>query len=189
MKTRKLVLVLITFLSVSILFAQGDTVWYDSNWNVTEEENATYYRPNPEKKLNGYWLIDYYTSGMIQMEGLSKESDDEVFEGVIKWYYENGKVQQAIYYSEGKLNGSRKMYFKSGKLKNERYYVMGIVKGDYVSFYESGTKMIDGFYKNDNKHGEWTEYYQDGEKKAFGTYENGKKVGVWKHFHYNGSYE
>ena len=116
MKTRKLLLVLLTFLMVNGLLAQENTVWFDSNWNTTAEDNATYYRPSPEKKANGYWLIDYYTSGVIQMEGLSKELENEVFEGEIKWYFENGKVHQTIFYSEGVLNGSRKIYYKSGKL-------------------------------------------------------------------------
>lgn len=189
MKMHKIVLVFFTFLTLNILYAQEETVWFDSNWNITTEDSATYYRPSPEKKSNGYWLVDYYTSGVVQMEGLSKELDKEVFEGEIKWYFENGKVHQTIYYSAGVLNGSRKIYYKSGKLKNERYYVMGKLKGDYVEFYDSGAKFKKGSYKNGEKSGEWTEFYQDGEVKASGMYENGKKEGEWKQFFYDGSYE
>ncbi len=189
MKTPKLTLVLITFLSVNFFFAQGETVWFDSNWNVTTEDYAYYYRPNPEKKNNGFWLVDYYTSGAKRMEGLSKELNTEVFEGEIKWYFENGKVQQTILYSDGELNGPRKMYYKSGNLKNERYYVMGKAKGDFTSFYESGAKLSVGFYKNGEEYGEWIEYYKDGQKKAMGTYQNGKKTGEWKYFYYDSSYE
>jgi len=98
MKTRKLFLVLVTFFMVNGLLAQETTVWYDSNWNTTAEENATYYRPNPEQKSNGYWLVDYYVSGEKQMEGLSKELSKDVFEGEIKWYFENGKIHQKIFY-------------------------------------------------------------------------------------------
>lgn len=189
MKTRKLFLLLVTLFMVNGLLAQGNTVWYDSNWNTTEEENATYYRPLPEQKSNGYWLVDYYVSGEKQMEGLSKELSKDVFEGEIKWYFQNGKVHQTIFYSEGILNGSRKIYYKSGRLKNERYYVMGKVKGDFIEFYDSGSKKNEGIYKNGEKSGKWVEYYEDGEVQKSGMFKKGKKVGEWKQFFYDGSYE
>ncbi|MBL4745034.1 MAG: hypothetical protein JKY08_01570 [Flavobacteriaceae bacterium] len=189
MMMRKLLLVLTTFLMVNGLFAQGDTIWFDSNWNTTDEENATYYRPIPEKMSDGYWLVDYFNSGAVQMEGLSKELEKEVFEGEIKWYFENGKIQQTIFYSEGVLNGTRKMYYKSGRLKNQRYYVMGVLKGDYIEFYDSGAKLEVGAYVNGEKSGKWRVFYEDGEVKASGMYEGGKKIGEWIQFYYEGSYE
>ncbi|PCH77276.1 MAG: hypothetical protein COB98_03850 [Flavobacteriaceae bacterium] len=189
MKTRKLLLVLVTFLMVNGLLAQENTVWFDSNWKTTVEGSAMYYRPNPEKTPNGYWLVDYYTSGVMQMEGLSRALENDIFEGQIKWYFENGKIHQTIFYSEGVLNGSRKIYYRSGKLNNERYYVMGKLKGDYVEFYESGAKKKEGSYKNGEKSGKWHVFYEDGEVKVTGMYEKGQKVGEWKQFYYDGSYE
>ena len=59
-------LVLISFLFLS--FSQG-VVWLDENHNQVTQENGKFYRPFPEKKRNGYLIVDFYKNGTKYREG------------------------------------------------------------------------------------------------------------------------
>ena len=158
----------LTTLSISLFFistltiAQGKTIWFDANWNETTKDKAIYFREEPQEKGNGYWFKDYYISGKIQMEGLSLKKEIEFYEGLITWYYENGKIFQKVNYINGYLSGERLIYYEDGSLKAKLLYNRG------------------------RKNGLSREYYKDGRLKTQGNYNNNKKVGTWKHFYYDG---
>lgn len=97
------------FLIVSILFAskasaQNDSIFFDSNWKISNKETATYYRTKPLKiktknaigyKIKGidslYVIKDYYLkSNKLQFQGFSKDYDGEYLVGNAEWYNENG---------------------------------------------------------------------------------------------------
>lgn len=152
---------LVVFLGTSAI-AQ-ETVWLDANWKKTDKENATFYRPAPEKKGNGYWIVDYYKNGKVQMKGFStsNEYDNEQFEGLVKYYHPNGTLSHELNFSDGKLEGNRKEYYESGELKE-------VAK-----------------YKEGKRNGAFREYYKNGKIKTRGKYRDGEKVGVWKTFYKN----
>lgn len=168
-------------------YAQNDTIWFDSNWVKTTKNNAAFYRTECSKKGNGYWFVDYYISGAKQMEGISLQKDKEVFDGTIKWYWENGKPSQIVNYNNGTLNGKRQMFFENGKLKNESFYKDGKIEGNYKLYYDNGRLNEAGDYKNNLKNGFWKIYYPNGKIKAEGPYKDGNKVDTWKNYYYNGT--
>ncbi|MDY0780707.1 hypothetical protein [Tenacibaculum sp. IB213877] len=163
MKTSTLLIAMfVSFLTTSTLVAQ-DTVWFDANWQITTKNNGEYYRPKPKKVENGYWIVDYYKDGQIQMEGLSTTNTplEEEFEGLISYYHPNGKPYHKANYKNGKLDGLRRVYFETGELKEEGNYVDG------------------------KKEGNWKTYYKNGKIETKGKYRDGEKVGVWKTFYKN----
>lgn len=162
MKKKFATLALSLFFISSHLFAQGDSIWFDANWQKTTKDKAVYFRKAPKKKSNGYWFEDYYISGKKQMEGMSLKKDTEFYDGLVVWYYENGNVFQKVNYIKGYISGERLVYFKNGKLKAKLNYERG------------------------RKNGSSKEYYKDGRLKAQGSYRNNKKVGTWKRFYYDG---
>lgn len=179
-------LILLFYFSAS-LYAQNDTLWYDSNWNKTKKNNASFYRSEVVKKGNSYWFVDYYISGSKQMEGLSSDPDKEVYQGVIKWYHENGKVFQNVNYNNGILNGKRQVYFENGNLKSEETYKDGKKEGKWKSWYEDGNIKETGFFENGQKEGLWKTYYTNGKIKNEGKYVFDRKVDTWKTNYYDGT--
>jgi len=147
------------------LSAQKDTIWYDSNWKKTAKSNASYYRSEVLKKGDFYWFVDYYISGSKQMEGLSLDKDKEVYQGVIKWYHENGKLKSEEDYKEGKKDGKWKELFENGNVKET------------------------GSYENGQKEGIWKSYYTNGKLKHEGKYVFDRKVDIWKTNYYDGTLE
>jgi len=186
MKNHTLFIYLIVFVFSTSVFAQKDTIWYDANWNKATKEQASYYRPQPVKKDNGYFLVDYFSSGVKQMEAFSHTLDEEKFEGEVIWYYENGAVMQTVNYKNNIPNGLRKNYHESGTLKSQYSYIDDKIEGDWVSYHENAKLSESGKYKNDERIGLWKEYHNNGKLKGEGNYINGKKVGVWKMYYYDG---
>lgn len=109
---------------VQLVNAQKDTIWYDSNWAVTTANDAAFFRPSPKPKDNGFWIEDFYTSGEKQMERFSKKQYREVFDGVVTWYDEKGKVSQKANYKDGHLHGLFVAY-KDGKETTRLSYKEG----------------------------------------------------------------
>ena len=173
--------------SATLAQAQKDTIWYDANWNTSTKNQASYFRPEPAKKGNGYWWIDYYMSGAIQMKALSLRENEEYFHGIVTWYYENGNVMQTVNYQNNLKVGERKNYHESGPLKSQYNYVNDNIEGAWVGYHENSKLSESGTYHSGTRNGEWKEYHENGKLKGEGNYNDGKKIGVWKMYYYDGS--
>lgn len=186
MKNYNLFVYFFIFLFLSSAYAQKDTLWYDANWSKTSKAQASYFRPAPNKKDNGYWMIDYYMDGTKQMQALSLKENEEFFDGEVTWYYPNGNVMQTVNYKNNIPEGLRKNYHESGSLKSEYSYKQGKISGKWVAYYENAILAETGQYKNGERTNTWKEYYKNGKLKGEGNYDNDKKVGVWKMYYYKG---
>ncbi|CAA0172843.1 conserved exported hypothetical protein [Tenacibaculum maritimum] len=162
MKNSKTLIRIILFFLAITVNAQ-ETIWFDANWNATTKDKAVFYRPAPQKKGNGFWIVDYYINGTVQMEGFSTVStpNEEKFDGLILYYHPNGKTFHKANYQNGELEGKRDVYYETGELKET------------------------GKYTNGKRDGVWKTYYKNGKIKKKGKYRNGEKIGVWKTFYKN----
>lgn len=183
----------IIFLTIAFLFlftfssfAQNDTIWFDNNWNETTKSKASFYRCECSKTDDGYWYIDYYISGTKQMEGLSLDKNKEVYDGEVKWYFENGTTFQIVNYKKGVLDGKRQVFYEDGKLKVESYYENGKLNGKWNEYYENSKLKETGFYKDDQRDDDWKCYYNDGRLKSEGKFIFDNKIGDWKTYYYEG---
>lgn len=161
-RTTILIIFFVSLFITKMSFAQ-ETIWFDENWQETTKAKSTYYRPQPKKVKNGYWIVDYYNNGQIQMEGFStvNEPNNEQFNGLVTYYHKNGNTFHEAHYKNGKLEGIRKVYFKTGELREQ------------------------GTYKKGKREGIWKTFYKNGKIKNKGKYKNNEKVGIWKTFYKN----
>lgn len=180
---RLFIILLLSVFALSDVYGQRDTIWFNSNWLVTEKSNASFYRMSPELIKNGYLFKDYYKSGALQMKGVSLSATEEVYHGTMLWYFENGNVFQVVNYNKGALDGKRTVYFNNGSVKNNRFYDNGTINGPWESYYMNGMIKERGHYSMGEKHGIWTYYNQEGEMTERGEFSAGDKSGVWSKFH------
>jgi len=172
--------------SVSSAQAEKDTLWFDANWNASAKSQASYFRPKPVKKDKGFLWADYYLSGAKQMKAVSLQENEEVFDGTVTWYFENGNVMQTVNYKNNVLSGERKNYHESGPLKSQYSYENGNIEGVWVRYFENAKLAEEGIYKSNTRNGAWKEYHKNGKLKGEGNYNDGKKIGLWKMYFYDG---
>ncbi len=186
MKTSTILFMFVVGFFTTSISAQ-ESMWFDSNWNSTTKEKATYYRPTPKVQKNGFWIVDYYIDGTKQMEGfsLNDNPNNEKFHGLVKYYFENGVLFQEINYKEGKIDGIRKVYFESGKLKTITDYKNDKKEGKFSEYYETGELFSRGNFENNLKEGNWRTFYKSGKIKERGNYVKDEKAGTWKIFYKN----
>lgn len=187
MKSSALLFFIGMFFVANTANSQNKKTWFDANWKVVSQDKASYYRPTPQVKKSGYWIVDYYLNGKIQKEGfsLTATAADPSFDGLVKYYFENGKPSQQITFKNGKIDGVLKTYFLSGTLKSETYYSEGFREGRYSSYFETGELHERGEYLKNLKEGNWKTYYRNGKIKEKGKYEKGEKIGIWKTYYKN----
>jgi TonB family protein len=98
--------------------------FFDKDWNTTKNvKEAAYYRTIDEH--NGKYLVrDFYGSNdSIQMEGLCSSVHPKlVFDGQMRWFYENGAIERTGFYKNHEEMGLHRSYFKDGKPKSEILY-------------------------------------------------------------------
>ena len=162
MKTSTLLIVMFVGFLTSSVTAQ-ETIWFDTNWKETSKDKGEYYRPAPQKKDNGFWIVDYYKNGQVQMEGFSTNAAPlkEQFEGVIMYYHPNGKPFHKANYKSGKLDGKRDVYYENGNLKERGKYIDGKRDGIWKTFYKTGKIETKGKYKKGEKVGTWKTFYKN----------------------------
>ncbi|GGF36989.1 toxin-antitoxin system YwqK family antitoxin [Echinicola rosea] len=122
------------FFVLGQVIAQQDTTWFDQDWEETTKDSAAFYRPTPQPKGNGFSLVDYYISGAMQMEGISLSKDEEVFEGVVKWYHENGQLKQKATYETGVLHGEFVDYYNGEPYATAQYTNGKVSEGLILTF-------------------------------------------------------
>ncbi|MEL7269174.1 MAG: hypothetical protein AAGL34_06350 [Bacteroidota bacterium] len=111
------------FLSfLSLLFviervtAQNDTIFYDDQWKKSEKQLAAYFRVATQEAEGRYLVKDYFITGELQMEGVSRYPDRDYWEGKVTWYNKDGSLLQIGNFAQGRLNGDFESYIDGKKL-------------------------------------------------------------------------
>jgi antitoxin component YwqK of YwqJK toxin-antitoxin module len=104
------------FLS-TIIMAQQDTLYYDANWKTTVKDSAAFFRPPVKKEGSFYRIEDFYSSGAVQMSGLSNNAEKDFWEGTVTWYNEDGSILQQGTYKNNRLDGEYISRLQDKKIK------------------------------------------------------------------------
>jgi CHAT domain-containing protein/tetratricopeptide (TPR) repeat protein len=135
---------------------QGDwVITYDKNWKPTQlKDSISFYRKisyKDDKPIGT--TTDYYLSGKKQFEGtLTADRPQEIMEGSVKWFYENGSLSRQATMVAGQKEGEETTFYENGKKYATLYNIHGLVEGkviyytdqgevDNVEFYEKGEKQ------------------------------------------------
>lgn len=97
-------------------------------------------------------------------------------EGLIKSYYDNGKLKSEIHFSNNVREGDAKFYYENGNIKEERNYINGKVEG-LVKKYNKDGKLEEVFnIENGRRQGPTSLYDSAGVYLSDVNFENGVKV-------------
>lgn len=111
--------------------------FYNDKWNLTSEEDATYYREifDYDSNTKTYEIRDYYkTTNYLQFKGRSLNNNPSAsdnltmcFEGKTTWYNEDGSLSSETNYLEGRQHGKSIIYLQNGET-----FVMNYDRGNYI---------------------------------------------------------
>ncbi len=142
----------------------NDTVYFNSSWDQSDEENAEYYRviSNDTSGKLQFHVKDYYKTGQIQMTGNYKSINPDYKLGKFYYYYKNGQLHIECNYYHNNPEGKYCEYFSNGQLRSEKNYKSGRLNGTELTWSAEGRIKKEVNYKNGAKHGKFLTYYDNG---------------------------
>lgn len=134
-------------------------------------------RNNANNILNKGLKKDFYKNGNLSFEG--QFTDEGKLNGLIKFYYENGKTKQIVNYLNGLLHGEVISYYENEKIKYTSYYKNGKANGTQVEYYASGNKYSIVSFVDNVRNGLVQQFYENGKLKIEANYLNGNFDGTY----------
>jgi uncharacterized protein len=174
-------------------FQQKQGLWRTFHANMVVQSEGKYKNDNKD----GYWkefddqgnLLTTlkYDNGILipEPEELSKID-------IRKKYHPNAQVKSVGSYLKGQEEGVHRFFTEEGKVESAKIYRQGKVagegivnpegkrQGEWKEFYETGELRAKGKYVNNKREGRWVFYYRDGKVEQEGNYRNGLTDGEWK---------
>jgi len=183
----KYILSLIFLAIGSTCTSQNDTIFYNKEWKVDLKEFASFYRPPVKKQGELFEVKDYYINGQIQSHGFSSSNTEDIWEGEVRYYNENGSIQAVGIFEQNKLEGYFRDYYETGELKDEFLYKENIPHGDHKIYHKNGQLYAIKTFVNGVETGKIRQFYSNGNKEYVGQFDmNGIKDGLWQAWNING---
>ena len=115
----------------------------------------------------GFVRTYYVNDKEVYQETLDKNLDIEKHsgtmpDGIVKEFFENGKVYFECEFKNGLRNGICKIYFENGKVSIEKFYKDGMLEGKARVFHPTGRLYKELSYVDDIQDGKEVKYYPDG---------------------------
>jgi antitoxin component YwqK of YwqJK toxin-antitoxin module len=126
-----------------------------------------------------------FDNEIIQHEGKVKGGKPE---GLWRSYYDNGKIESAVNYENGKANGEAIFYYDAHEepKKAEVIFDNDEIIETYKEYYKNGNKKAILEYDDGKLDGEAQFYYENEILKIKGEYKDGLKTGKWEYYRENG---
>lgn len=132
-------------------------------------------------------LISGYSQALIDTEGLYRDSQGNLFSGVICEFHSNSAIHMSVELAEGKPDGFTKIYFDNGQIEEVRGYKMGMMHGKWEKWNRDNIKIAEAGYFENNKNGKWLIWDDNGTLRYDMKYDKGKKAGRWLMFDEKGN--
>lgn len=172
------------------IFSAGQTTYtYDKHWQQTTKPKSVAFRREVTPLGNNvYQVTDYYNNRQRLMEGKYVTLFSEYLgdyrstlfrNDTFKYYHENGKLKEVLFFQEGKKIGVSKAYYNTGALEEEGLFVNGYRNGTWKKFHENGKISEEYGYVDNQLHGKWTAYDNKGKLLREETYDMGKSIETW----------
>lgn len=158
--------------------AEWIKVYYDSGWReIDGEAGAHYYRLGRRDTMQRWQgdVRDYYINGRIQMKGSYL---DGMHHGVFRYYSRQGKYESMGRYDKETPVGKWQNFYPNGRLESEVFY------GD-----RSFTKSVydpSGNLQVANGEGKQTTWHENGRIREEGNFIEGRKEGNWYGYYPSG---
>ena len=161
--------------------AEGKAIIYDSLGNKFGEGNFikglqngvwVYYFNNGAKLADVNYLNG--NGGDLGKTGIPKNGR----EGLVNFYYKNGKLDNVSNYKAGKAEGVSNSFYENGNKKSVENYKAGELEGVHNTFYENGKPKQVSNLKDGKFDGLCTIYYENGKPEQVLNYKAGKLDGL-----------
>jgi membrane associated rhomboid family serine protease len=151
------------------------TIWYDSLWQVTAQNNAAFYREGTmDYAGNAHGAVeDYFLNGTLQMKGFYNRG---IKDGHFFYYNENGTYSSYGLYINDDPSGTWRFFDQTG------------MKSYDMAYSREGPRYLDGWNKDGVQtltggNGYLTLYYPGYVVSDSGGVSFGMKQGVWIGYH------
>ena len=156
----------------------------DDKGTVLQEESYNY---KGWKSLLVKKLSDKETEESTFTQSGTKEvtayfNDKKIKDGEYTFYYDNGKPEKTVTFSNGNYNGPYKKYYESGALSEESVFENGKTEGAYIIYHENGKVSRKATLHNGKYSGLYEAFYENGQPEEVCTYERSKKNGTDKRY-------
>lgn len=178
--------ILLMFFQFTFAVIGQDKIYFDSEWNICNRLDASYYRV---MKLNDLGkpigtVKDYYITGELQMEGYfssinNYDESKSVHDGICEWYYKSGVKYRESNYSNNLEVGKSTYWDEKGRITYEQYFDLGVL--NYTSayyYYDNGNLGSVLGFKDKERHGKCYFYNENGKLSCVENYEAGKLHGL-----------
>ena len=94
---------------------------------------------------------------------------ENIKDGLVTYWYENGNKEMEKTYKDGRLDGKHILYYnhpyyKSGKKWREQTYKDGELDGLYTTWYDNGQKKKEVNFKEGKEDGLETQWFKNGKR-------------------------
>ncbi len=139
-----------------IPYRNGKKDGTEKDYYISRELN--WEKPYVNDTLNG--IVKEYHAGILYKETSFKKGK---IDGVVKTYYQDGKLWFVVLFTKGDANGAAKYYYENGKLKSEIPYTDDKINGVDKEYFPDGKLESETTYNNGQK-GTSKIYNEDGEQ-------------------------
>ena len=122
-------------------------------------------------------IESYYSDGK---EAFRLQADKGIWNKTLKISDQNGNINFACDYTDGKINGSRKEYYANGKIYKAENFLFDAYHGDQEFYDTSGNPLYTVQYKYDEIHGE-LKIYKNGKLIKTKVYDTEQLISIQKH--------
>jgi len=117
---------------------------------------------------------------------LYKDHPEKTYEGLLTLFYENGSIEEELYYRNGLKDGSRNTFHENGKPFEVETYKDGKLEDLFQGYYDNGSLWWEGYASNGKRDGSITVFYESEKVKYKGQYTSDSKEGLWTYFDEDG---
>jgi len=126
----------------------------------------------------------FYSNRKLAAEGwFVKQQKDSV------WTYyssSDGSVRIREPYADGKLQGMVRFYYNSGKVSQEMEWENNKKQGIWKQYYPSGSLRLSAHYRDDRLYDSYEVYFANGKPEVKGEFLDSQFHGLWSYFDENG---
>ena len=147
-----------------------DTDFTDESLNNNDVEDTP--SPIAAEELPEGTVIEYYENGQKESEGSYKDGKED---GLHKYWHENGQMSAEENWKDDNKNGKLTTWYENGQIESESYFNDHNEDGKWTNWHENGQVHSEGCSKDGQWDGKHTYWYESGQKEAEIIYKNGTR--------------
>ena len=123
----KNLLAILFFIPTIMVWGQDTTYFYESEWRKEKPLEPAFCKIVQRDNIDTNKAVEknYFASGKIKSEEYYSNYKDNILDGKLKTWYENGQIRWEIDYKKGKYDGKLLTYWENGNPKRIDYYENG----------------------------------------------------------------